>query len=467
MTTRRSILLQKRLCFNCTGPRKADNCRSKMTCQRCQQKYHTSICDSTPRSEGLLTAHLSDKTEVVYPVVLVNVDGIKTRALLDTGAGSSYASAQLINALHKRPAETQTKRIEMMLGAMTTKVEMYNVTVTSITGNFSMSVTVSKVDKPELMMLENPKYEDLINKYTHLSGVHMDDNDTKPQLPIHLVLGASEYARVKTSTSPKIASSGQPVAEKTTLGWTIMSPGHEHEASTTFLTQSTSVDFEQLSRLDILGLADSSANDQDVVYSEFKEQLIRHPDGCYETGLPWKGNHLPLPSNKSGSLKRLQQLLRKLERTNTYDQYDAIIQEQREDGIVEPAPAEPKGTEFYIPHRAVVRENAETTKLRIVYDASARESAHQPSLNDCLHPGPPLQNLLWSVLVRARFYPVLLTGDLQKAFLQVRIKEEERDALRFHWKFKGHSEIETLRFTRALFGLTSSPFLLGELFNSI
>ena len=159
----------------------------------------------------------------------------------------------------------------------------------------------------------------------------------------------------------------------------MMSPGCEHEASTTFLTQPTSVDFEQFSRLDIFGLADSSANDQDVVYSEFKEQLIRHPDGCYETGLPWKGNHLPLPTNKSGSLKRLQQLLKKLECTNTYDQYNTIIQEQREDGSVEPAPTEPKGTEFYIRHRAVVRENAETTKLRIVYDALARESANQPS----------------------------------------------------------------------------------------
>ena len=434
-----------------------------MACQKCNKKHHTSICDSdqsTQRSEGLLPALQRDKLEVVYPVVLVKVNGIKTRALLDTGAGSSYASAQLINALHIKPAEIQTQRIEMMLGSMTTKVEMHGVNVASISGDFSMGVTVSKVDKPELMTLENPKYEELMEKYTHLSGVHMDDNDTKPQLPIHLVLGASEYARVKTNTSPKIASPGQPVAEKTTLGWTIMSPGREHEASTTFLTQSTSVDFQQLSRLDILGLADSSANDQDVVYSEFKEQLIRHPDGCYETGLPWKGYHLPLPTNKSGSLKRLQQLLKKLERTNTYDQYDAIIQEQREDGIVEPAPTEPKGTEFYIPHRAVVRENAETTKLRFVYDASARENANQPSLNDCLHPGPPLQNLLWNVLVRARFYPVLLTGDLQKAFLQVRMKEEERDALRFHWKFKGHSEIETLRFTRALFGLTSSPFLL-------
>ena len=121
----------------------------------------------------------------------------------------------------------------------------------------------------------------------------------------------------------------------------------------------------------------------------------------------------------------------------------------------------PTGREFYIPHKAVIQENAETTKLRIVYDASAREEVGQPSLNDCLHPGLPLQNLLWSVLIRARLHPVLLTGDLQKAFLQVWIKEAVRDALRFHWKSREHSKIETLRFTRALFGLTSSPFLLG------
>ena len=130
----------------------------------------------------------------------------------------------------------------MMLGSMTTKVEMYNVNVTSISGDFSMGVTVSKVVKPELMTLENPKYEELMEKYTYLRGIYMDDKDTKSQLPIHLVLGASEYTRIKTSTSPKIALSGQPVAERTTLGWTIMSPGHEHEASKTFLTRSTSVD---------------------------------------------------------------------------------------------------------------------------------------------------------------------------------------------------------------------------------
>lgn len=73
-------------------------------------------------------------------------------------------------------------------------------------------------------------------------------------------------------------------------------------------------------------------------------------------------------------------------------------------------------------------------RLRIVYDASSRASPHVPSLNVCLYVGSPLQNHLWSILVRMRFLPVLITGDLQQAFLQVRIKKEERDALRFHWK---------------------------------
>ena len=108
-----------------------------------------------------------------------------------------------------------------------------------------------------------------------------------------------------------------------------------------------------------------------------------------------------------------------------------------------------------------MRESAESTKLRIVYDASARAYPEAPSLNDCLNAGPPLQNRLWDVLVRMRFHPVALTGDLKQVFLQVRIKQAERDALRFHWKPDIDVNVETLRFTRALFGLTCSPFLLG------
>lgn len=101
--------------------------------------------------------------------------------------------------------------------------------------------------------------------------------------------------------------------------------------------------------------------------------------------------------------------------------------------------------------------------MRIVYDASARAYNGAPSLNEFLESRPPpLQNQSWKVLVRRCFNAVAIAGDIQKAFLQVYIRAEDRDALRFHWITREHPEqVCTLRFTRALFGLGPSPFLLG------
>lgn len=58
----------------------------------------------------------------------------------------------------------------------------------------------------------------LLSKYSHLKGVNITDDDAKPPFPTHAVLGASEYATIKTSTAQKAGSPGQPVAEKTLLG---------------------------------------------------------------------------------------------------------------------------------------------------------------------------------------------------------------------------------------------------------
>ena len=58
--------------------------------------------------------------------------------------------------------------------------------------------------------------------------------------------------------------------------------------------------------------------------------------------------------------------------------------------------------------------------------------------------------------------PVAITGDLKQAFLQILIRDEDRDALRFHWiKDRNSTEIEVHRFTRLVFGLGPSPFVLG------
>ena len=460
---RRRILSRKQLCFNCTGDKhRAESCRSH-ACQKCQRRHHTSICDqATQTTNGrFLTAQdKSSPGQVIYPVVLVDVNGFKCRALLDTGAGSSYASSAILDHLGLRPVRKEFKRIEMMLGSVNKVIGVYNVTIKSLNGKFRLETKVTKVDRGTLLSLDNPKYAEVINKYPHLTGVRMIDGDKKAELPVHIILGVSDYAKIRTETRPKIGQPGEPVAELTQFGWTIMSPGKEIDISSMLLTQTATADYEELCKLDVLGIQDKGH--QTDVYDEFKEQLNRNVEGWYETGLPWKANHPSLPNNKAGSLRRLDSTIRKLEKQELFEQYDAIIRDQLAEGIVEPAGEHVVGREFYIPHKPVVRETAESTKLRIVYDASARAHDNAPSLNDCLHAGPPLQNQLWAVLLRARFHPVLITGDMKQAFLQVRIREQDRDAMRFHWVADRETRrAETLRFTRALFGLSSSPFLLG------
>ena len=71
------------------------------------------------------------------------------------------------------------------------------------------------------------------------------------------------------------------MAEKTKLGWFVLSPGQEFNHNCTMLTQTSQTDYEELCRLDVLGLANSSEHDQLGVYSEFTEQLVRAEEGWY------------------------------------------------------------------------------------------------------------------------------------------------------------------------------------------
>ena len=117
----------------------------------------------------------------------------------------------------------------------------------------------------------------------------------------------------------------------------------------------------------------------------------------------------------------------------------------------------------YLPHRAVIRKDKQTTRLRIVYDASA-QSNNGPSLNQILHAGPSLLPLINEIMLRFRTKQVALVGDLEKAFLMVAVEECHKDFLRFLWINCPEAttpEIVIKRFCRLVFGLSPSPFLLN------
>ena len=79
----------------------------------------------------------------------------------------------------------------------------------------------------------------------------------------------------------------------------------------------------------------------------------------------------------------------------------------------------------------MIREGAETTKLRAVYDASCRDKKSSVSLNNCLHVGTSMTPITFEVLIRFRANHVALVGDTEKIFLNIGIHPEDRDCLRF------------------------------------
>ena len=108
--------------------------------------------------------------------------------------------------------------MEILITSQVTKLEMYDARIEPLDGSFSMEVRLTEVLKGELSTVDDPNYQELINNYDHLKEVKIEDEDTKEQLPVHVVLGSGEYARIKTETKPHIGRDGDPVAEQNQAG---------------------------------------------------------------------------------------------------------------------------------------------------------------------------------------------------------------------------------------------------------
>ena len=120
-------------------------------------------------------------------------------------------------------------------------------------------------------------------------------------------------------------------------------------------------------------------------------------------------------TNELQGRRRLQNLGRKLEnKENLKQEYTKIVEDQLKDKVIEKVPETATGDRiYYMPHKPVVRDNVMTTKVRMVFDASARPDSSSNSINDCMYKGLAIQPHLWDILIRARMSPYILLGDVQ------------------------------------------------------
>ena len=139
---------------------------------------------------------MTTEANVTYPVV-IKVNDVHCRTLLDTGSGSSYISESFIDLLKINPVRKEYKTIETLTNSTTKKLKIYNLKVEKLDENFSFQTELNKLEREVLITLPNPKYNEMIESYDHLEGIKMNKRDTKPELPVHVILGASDYVKTK------------------------------------------------------------------------------------------------------------------------------------------------------------------------------------------------------------------------------------------------------------------------------
>ncbi|GFT37684.1 integrase catalytic domain-containing protein [Trichonephila clavipes] len=213
--------------------------------------------------------------------------------------------------------------------------------------------------------------------------------------------------------------------------------------------------------LEAIGIkAESSCDPDDQAMQHFKSS-VRFNSGRYEVGFPWKSHTQELNDNFSVAEKRVKSLTRRFIRDPTlYIQYSEILKEYESQGIIERVLETEKTTDravFYLPHQAVFRQESLTTKMRIVFDASSHEDG-QPSLNDCIWSGENLNPNIFHLIISFRLNTIAITADIERAFLQISLRDEDRDAVRFLFPDIRSNQtdpykFQVYRFKRVMFGV--------------
>ena len=465
--TRWKYVKRQHLCFNCLAKGHGLKDCSKKNC-KCGEKHHESLCQGRP-STGLLakaktsTLLQTAKVKVYHPNDNNKVSTV--RIVFDLGSNDSYVTKSIKDKL-KLPTLGKHKMVISGFGGSSNGTKEYNMTALNIKsrfggGSFPLSaLVVPKITSSPL----NPSVD--LDHHEHIATLDLADDFTSPLQEISVLIGVDQYHHFVSGET--VRRSSGPVATKSVFGWLVSGPveGTSPSFSHSFLlsTQTYSID-QSLSRfwdIESLGIVDESVEDE-VMTKEFKNSIV-HNGERYEVPLPRKDVHPDLQDNLSVAKQRLFGLKKKFQHNpGLFEQYHQYFEDQLEQGIIEkvdPREQGNRGWTHYLPHHCVIREDRETTKMRIVFDASCRSNGN-PSLNQCLETGPSLNPELFDILLRFRLFPIALVSDIEKAFHMISVRPEDRDVLRFVWfDPKDKSRIVIYRQKRVLMGLNASPFIL-------
>ncbi|XP_060800865.1 uncharacterized protein LOC132901873 [Amyelois transitella] len=494
-TERREFVKTNDLCFNCLVPgHSALKCRLPVSCRICRRRHHSLLhinkseeSSATPSTSQqpsvsthvveeeqvevntMIASHLSAKQHIALLATAVvqarSEHGytVPLRALVDPGSEAAFISekaAQLLKLERQSVKGSAT-------GVGGTRVMFKHVVQLNISSrwdqNFRMPIQAYVMSKPLTTSIPSETIQP--RNWPHIAGLNLADPDYYTPGSVDLLLGVKEYVHIIEEGLIK-GPIGTPIAQKTSLGWILLGDNDKKSQRTTFLVTHQQVDVEDM--LKVLWEIDTEkerklTKEEQLCEEIYEKTTTRNEEGRYIVKLPFKTDNPKSPEGKTRDIavQRLKYLERKFKRSpDLKREYTKVINEYIDKEYMEMIPEKERETKksVYLPHHAVIRQDKESFRTRIVFDASCK-GVNNISLNDELHVGPQLQEDLRNLLMRWRMKPVCFVADIQKMYFQVFVTKGDSDYQRVLWRTNDTDEFEEYRLLRVSFGTASAPYL--------
>lgn len=506
---RRVFVEKQRLCFNCLGDgHSANQCRCRVSCRVCRRRHHTFLhlaggySQSKPiassgspvassSGEGapvvcFASGGVAPRNQVLLATALVkadtgNGDTQIVRVLLDQGSQASFITEATVQhlGLTKIPVRGVISGVGGGLNVSSkSKVKLNISSMQEGFQNIKLSLDVYVLKSITTLL---PSKQVIAAEW--VCSLPLADPGYNTPSRIDLLLGAEVVGQVMREG---IQKQGSLLAQHTSLGWILSgvvdSNSNKQATKLISMHQVCVEEDNQLKKFWELE-ADTKTNIKPTLTEEetrcekfFAETTRRDEDGRYIVKLPFKSEDLKVEKSKKIAEKRLAYLEAKLNKeTDLKTKYVEVLEEYLHLDHMERIPEHEvnniKGT--YLPHFAVVRNDKDTTKVRIVFDASCK-GENGVSLNDMMMIGPTLQPELRNILIRWRQHRICLSSDIVKMYRQVKVAAEDVDFQRILWRkdqtatnssaliaksANQSGKTEEFRLLRVTFGTASAPYL--------
>ncbi|XP_018393747.1 PREDICTED: uncharacterized protein LOC108772639, partial [Cyphomyrmex costatus] len=267
------------------------------------------------------------------------------------------------------------------------------------------------------------------------------------------------------------SSDKHPTLQKTQLGWilagrlgnTATSPAKIHSFHASIANSEL---HEQVSRAwemdDIAVPSNNYTIEESACERHFLDNVSQDIEGRFMVKLPVRERVLSnLGDSREIAFKRLRGIERRFKREPTLKgHYAAFLEEYLSLGHMrrlEP-PITDEPISYYLPHHCVFKTVGQSSKIRIVFDASCRSSSGV-SLNDALLVGPVVQQDLISILMRFRFFIYVITADIVKMYRQISVHASQTCLQRILWREDPSASVDTYELTTVTYGTASASFL--------